>query len=134
MLVELRSWNFLGPLWTHFHWMTTLIESRSPKKRVAKIRIGKWQRSHNVFLLQIHLKSHLGISDNNFIDIHAHFVIYKTKTLVHNEVPSLDKKYISTLLCSMKLAFNEFFFLIQPNQIIVISDYKIFSLLKQLTM
>lgn len=33
----------------------------------------------------------------------------------------------------MKLAFNEFFFLIQPNQIIVISDYKSFSLLKQLT-
>jgi hypothetical protein len=35
------------------------------------------------------------------------------------------KIYISTLLCSMKLAFNELFFLIQPNQVIVISDYKI---------
>ncbi len=83
-------------------------------------------KSH-LFLLQIHLKSHLGISKDNLIDIHAHFMIYKTKTLVHNELPSLDKKYIYFTL------FNEtslqWFFLLnstQPNH----SDYKIFSLFK----
>ncbi len=73
-------------------------------------------KSH-LFLLQIHLKSHLDISEDNLIDIHAHFMIYKTKTLVHNEVPSLDKNiYIYfTLLNEASLQWIFLLNSTQPN-------------------
>jgi len=76
--------------------MTTLIESRSPKKRVAKIRIGKWQRSHNVFLLQIHLKSHLGIFEGNPVATRRYFIIKKKPPSIYKKRKQKEKAHQDT--------------------------------------